>query len=217
MSDPQTVVHLLRHGEVENPTKVLYGRMPGFRLSSLGEQMAKAAAQSLAGRDITHVVASPLERAVQTAEPIAAQFSLEIEVDDRLIESANFFEGKKVSVGDGALRDPRNWWVLRDPFGPSWGESYQLIAQRMLRRRARRPGAGRRARGRLRLPPAADLDAAPLPRAQAALARPAPAPVRPGQPDQLLLRGAGAGRHRLQRAGGAPGGPLSHRPTAKGA
>jgi broad specificity phosphatase PhoE len=128
----ETVVHLLRHGEVENPAKVLYGRMPGFRLSVLGEQMAKAAAQSLAERDITHVVASPLERAVQTAEPIAGQFGLDIGVDDRLIESANFFEGKRVSVGDGALRDPRNWWVLRDPFGPSWGESYQLIAQRML-------------------------------------------------------------------------------------
>ena len=120
----QTVVHLLRHGEVENPTKILYGRLPGFRLSSLGEQMAKAAAQSLAGHDITHVVASPLERALQTAEPIAAQFGLTIGVDERLIESANFFEGKRVSVGDGALRDPRNWWVLRDPFGPSWGESY---------------------------------------------------------------------------------------------
>jgi len=67
----ETVVHLLRHGEVENPTKILYGRLPGFRLSSLGEQMAKAAASALASRDVTHVVASPLERAVQTAEPIA--------------------------------------------------------------------------------------------------------------------------------------------------
>lgn len=127
----QTVVHLLRHGEVENPTKILYGRLPGFRLSSLGEQMAKAAAQSLAPHDITLVVASPLERAHQTAEPIAAQFGLPIRVDERLIESANFFEGRKVSVGDGALRDPRNWWVLRDPFAPSWGESYLAIAQRM--------------------------------------------------------------------------------------
>ena len=126
-----TVVHLLRHGEVENPTKILYGRLPGFRLSSLGEQMAKAAASALASRDITHVVASPLERAVQTAEPIAAQFDLPVAVDERLIESSNFFEGKRVSVGDGALRDPRNWWVLRDPFGPSWGESYTSIAQRM--------------------------------------------------------------------------------------
>jgi len=127
----ETVVHLLRHGEVENPTKILYGRLPGFRLSTLGEQMAKAAASALASRDIIHVVASPLERAVQTAEPIAAQFDLPVAVDERLIESSNFFEGKRVSVGDGALRDPRNWWVLRDPFGPSWGESYTSIAQRM--------------------------------------------------------------------------------------
>jgi len=53
-------------------------------------------------------------------------------VDDRLIESGNAFEGKRVSVGDGALRDPRNWWLLRDPFLPSWGEPYRLIAARML-------------------------------------------------------------------------------------
>src|SRR3712207_3161785 len=93
--------------------------------------MAKADAQALADRDVTYVVASPLERAQQTAEPIAAQFGLPIAVDDRLIESANWFEGKRVSVGDGSLRDPRNWWVMRDPVTPSWGEAYTLIAKRM--------------------------------------------------------------------------------------
>jgi broad specificity phosphatase PhoE len=127
----ETIIHLLRHGEVYNPTKILYGRLPGFRLSPLGEQMALAAAAAVADRDIRLVAASPLERAVQTAEPIAAQFGLPIEIDDRLIESANFFEGKRFGVGDGALRDPRNWWMLRDPFRPSWGESYVDIAHRM--------------------------------------------------------------------------------------
>ena len=126
MSVKKTIVHVLRHGEVHNPEKVLYGRLPGYKLSALGEQMAKAAAQALAERDITYVVASPLERAQQTAEPIAAQFELPIACDDRLIESANFFEGKRVGV-----RDPRYWWVLRDPFTPSWGEAYQTIAERM--------------------------------------------------------------------------------------
>jgi broad specificity phosphatase PhoE len=126
-----TVVHFLRHGEVLNPTKILYGRLTGFRLSPLGEQMAKAAAKALATHDVTVIVSSPLERAVQTAEPFAAQFGLDVSTDDRLIESANFFEGKRVSVGDGALRDPRNWWALRDPFAPSWGESYRAIAERM--------------------------------------------------------------------------------------
>lgn len=128
----RTVVHLLRHGEVFNPTRILYGRLPGFRLSELGVQMAKAAADSVAGHDITWLVSSPLERAQQTAEPFAERFGLPVVVDDRLIESGNAFEGKRVSVGDGALRDPRNWWLLRDPFLPSWGEPYRLIAARML-------------------------------------------------------------------------------------
>jgi broad specificity phosphatase PhoE len=132
MSDQtRTTVHVLRHGEVHNPDKILYGRLPDFHLSELGRQMAKADAQALAERDVTHVVASPLERAQETAEPIAAQFGLEIATDIRLIESANFFEGKKVSPGDGAFSNPRNWWVLRDPITPSWGEAYLVIAQRM--------------------------------------------------------------------------------------
>ncbi|WP_433066102.1 histidine phosphatase family protein [Dactylosporangium sp. CS-033363] len=125
------MVHVLRHGEVYNPDKILYGRLPGYRLSELGVQMAKAAAESLAGRDITHLVASPLERAQQTAEPFAEQLGLPVAVDERLIESANFFEGKRVGVGDGSLKDPRNWWVLRDPVTPSWGEPYNVIAGRM--------------------------------------------------------------------------------------
>jgi broad specificity phosphatase PhoE len=50
-----------------------------------------------------------------------------------------------VSVGDGALRDPRHWWRLRDPFTPSWGEPYREIAERMLAavHRARELGGGR--------------------------------------------------------------------------
>jgi broad specificity phosphatase PhoE len=116
---------------VHNPGRILYGRLPGFHLSELGRQMAKAGAEALAGRDVTHVVASPLERAQETAEPFAAEFKLEVATDTRLIESANYFEGKRVSVGDGALTNPRHWWVLRDPITPSWGEPYLAIARRM--------------------------------------------------------------------------------------
>ena len=126
-----TVVHLLRHGEVDNPTKILYGRLPGYHLSELGVQMAKVAAEWLAGRDVTHLVSSPLERALETAAPLAEAFKLPVHADQRLIESTNAFEGKRVGVGDGALRDPRNWWKLRNPLAPSWGESYQAVAARM--------------------------------------------------------------------------------------
>ena len=124
MSEPvKTTVHVLRHGEVHNPDKILYGRLSDFHLSELGRQMAKVAAEALADRDVTYVVSSPLERAQETAAPIAAEFDLEIATDTRLIESSNYFEGKKVGVGDGALSNPRHWWVLRDPITPSWGEA----------------------------------------------------------------------------------------------
>jgi broad specificity phosphatase PhoE len=119
-----TVVHLMRHGEVDNPSGVLYGRLPGYHLSDLGRKMADRVAEYLAGRDITHVVASPLERAQETAAPVAAVRSLETATDDRLIEAENIFQGKTFGVGDGALKNPRNWKHLVNPFKPSWGEPY---------------------------------------------------------------------------------------------
>ena len=128
----QTVVHLLRHGEVHNPGKVLYGRLPGFRLSTTGEAMASAAAEWFAGKDVTHLVSSPLERAQQTAAPIAEALSLPVAIDERLIEAGNAFEGMVVAGSAGVFRAPRNWWKLRNPFEPSWGEPYVEIAARML-------------------------------------------------------------------------------------
>ncbi|TXG92897.1 histidine phosphatase family protein [Rhodococcus rhodnii] len=122
----------MRHGEVHNPRGILYGRLPGFRLSLHGEAQARKVAQTLAGHDVVHVAASPLQRAQQTATPIAERHGLQIVTDDNLIEAGNEFEGLKVSVGDGALRRPRHWWKLRDPFTPSWGEPYLQIAHRML-------------------------------------------------------------------------------------
>jgi broad specificity phosphatase PhoE len=127
-----TVVHLLRHGEVHNPAKVLYGRLPGYRLSTTGEAMALAAAEWFDDKDVAHLVSSPLERAQQTAAPIAKALSLPMAVDERLIEAGNAFEGLRVGVGDGSLRAPRHWWKLRNPFRPSWGEPYVEIAARML-------------------------------------------------------------------------------------
>ena len=127
-----TVVHLLRHGEVANPRHVLYGRLPGFHLSEEGQLQAKAAARHLAGRDVTALLASPLERAQETAEALSEQFGLPVGVDDRLIEAANKFEGLTFGVGDGSLFRPGHWAKLRNPFQPSWGEPYREIADRML-------------------------------------------------------------------------------------
>ncbi len=127
----RTTVHVMRHGEVFNPEKVLYGRLPGYHLSDRGRAQAQAAADWLASHDVTHIVASPLERAQETAAPIADKHGLVVDTDDDLIESWNQFEGKRVAPGDGALRDPRNWPRLRNPMTPSWGEPYDEVATRM--------------------------------------------------------------------------------------
>ena len=128
----RTVVHLLRHGEVHNPDGVLYGRLPGFTLSTVGVRQVADVADHLAGNDIVHVVTSPLQRARETAAPIAEATGIVPVIDDRLIEAENVFEGKRVAIGDGALRSPRHWPHLRNPFRPSWGEPYLRIAHRML-------------------------------------------------------------------------------------
>lgn len=128
----RTVVHVMRHGEVHNPEGILYGRLPGFRLSDQGAAQAIKVASVLADHDITYAVASPLQRAQETMAPIAKEHGLTVQTDERLIEADNVFEGLKVSIGDGALRKPRHWPKMRDPFTPSWGEPYIQIAHRML-------------------------------------------------------------------------------------
>ena len=118
---PATVVHLVRHGEVSNPAGVLYGRLPGFHLSEEGLLMAKVAAGFLAGRDVAVLVTSPLERAQETAAPLAAQFGLTPRVDDRLVEPWNHFEGTRFGVGDGALQQAGQLVVPAQPVPPVLG------------------------------------------------------------------------------------------------
>ena len=127
-----TTVHLLRHGEVHNPDQVMYGRLPGFNLSPTGRGMAERIAKVISDRDIVHLVSSPLERARQTAAPLAEALGLPVHIDDRLLEAENSFQGKPFGPGDRAWAHPTAWPLLRNPFRPSWGEPYRVIAARML-------------------------------------------------------------------------------------
>lgn len=129
---PATRIHLVRHGEVENPDGVLYGRLPNFPLSDLGHQMAEAAAKELreSGANITRLISSPLERAIQSANPIAKEFNVPIEIEERIIESSNIFEGHAVSFKT-LVRNPRLALALYNPLRPSWGEAFKQIAGRM--------------------------------------------------------------------------------------
>ncbi|MFC4010982.1 histidine phosphatase family protein [Nonomuraea purpurea] len=126
-----TVVHLLRHGEVDNPARVLYGRLPGYHLSETGRLMAETVAKAVGGRDIVALFSSPLERALETSAPLADKLGLDIVQDVRLIEAENLLQGRKVGQGLGVLRDPRNYRYFYNPLRPSWGEAYPVIVQRM--------------------------------------------------------------------------------------
>lgn len=152
---PATRVHLVRHGEVDNPEGVLYGRIPGFRLADRGEAMARRVADYFTGTfppdggsrpfDVAVVMASPLERAQQTATPVAGAFDLPLVTDADLVEAENHFEGLTVGRGEGSLLRPRHWPYLLNPWRPSWGEPYTVQVARMTRavRSARAAAEGR--------------------------------------------------------------------------
>lgn len=130
---PADRIHLIRHGEVHNPGQVLYGRLPHFRLSERGHEMAQLAAAELRAqkRPISKLVASPLLRTRESAEHVQELLGLELVTDQRLIEPYNIFEGKKLSAKHIALR-PHLVYHLRNPYQPSWGEPYEQVLERML-------------------------------------------------------------------------------------
>ena len=140
-----TTIHFVRHGEVHNPEHVLYERLPGFHLSERGRRMADATGRYLAASPQTNtavaVWSSPLDRTRETADIILSHLNdarigrgedtLELSVDERLIEAGNEFRGRRIGHGDGALWRPENLRLVRNLYKPSWGESYRHIADRM--------------------------------------------------------------------------------------
>jgi broad specificity phosphatase PhoE len=124
------LVRLVRHGEVHNPAGVLYGRLPEFHLSERGREMAKLAAESLAGHDVRRVIASPLTRTRESAQPWLDLFHRELEIDERLIEPTNVFEG--VNIRRAVRSNPLLARHFRNPWKPSWGEAFATIAARMM-------------------------------------------------------------------------------------
>ena len=82
-----TLVHLVRHGLVENPRRLVYGRLPGWHLSAEGRAQAEAAARRLRGREVAALYSSPLERARETADVLAAALGAALTVRDDLTEA----------------------------------------------------------------------------------------------------------------------------------
>ncbi|TRW44444.1 histidine phosphatase family protein [Georgenia yuyongxinii] len=129
----RTTVHLMRHGEVHNPDGILYGRAPGYRLSDRGQEMVGRVAEVLhsGGHDVRAVIASPLQRAQESAMPAARAYGLAVATDRRLIEATNHFEGIAVNRNRAVLAHPRHWHAYVNPFRPSWGEPYRAQVARM--------------------------------------------------------------------------------------
>ena len=120
----------MRHGLVENPTRIRYGLIPGYRLSARGRRQARHAADYLRSlaRPIAKIVASPLERTVETATIVQEALGLPaISTDERLIEPANLFDGLPML----AFLAPWHWPKLWNPFRPSWSEPFRSVAERM--------------------------------------------------------------------------------------
>lgn len=93
--------------------------------------MATRTASALATRPIARIVSSPLQRAQESAAPLSRQLGLSVEIDERLNEGLNHFQGTRLTAAR-LLRDPSAWAALHNPFKPSWGEPYKDIAERML-------------------------------------------------------------------------------------
>ena len=130
-SVPADRIHLVRHGEVNNPERILYGTLDGYGLTARGHEMATAVAQYLAPFPVSRIVSSPLQRTRETAGPLVEKTGLPPDIDERVIEGDNAFQGTRVTA-KGLVSNPRLWPLLRNPLRPSWGEPYMHIVARMM-------------------------------------------------------------------------------------
>ncbi len=106
MSDnQQTTISLIRHGQVYNPGRVIYGRLPGFGLSNVGKRQVESTAEYLRLTNLAVIYSSPLLRARETAD-IIQQFHKDqsVMIADPINEVRFQFEGQPMdNMAD------RNW------------------------------------------------------------------------------------------------------------
>lgn len=126
-------IHLVRHGEVHNPEHVVYADLPGFGLSDLGLAQARETARYLGSAPVVAVWSSPLQRALETAAPIAARAGVSVSVDDRLTEWALLREWAGIRWDDLAeVRPGQLEAYLADPSESKIGsETLNALARRI--------------------------------------------------------------------------------------
>lgn len=119
-----TTIALIRHGDVENPDNLYYGRLPGFGLSRLGQRQAAAARDDLQHRSPAAIFSSPLIRAQQTAAIIGqAHPGLAIQISELLNEVYSPFDGSSHAVM--AARK----WDLHTGVAPEYEQPFHILAR----------------------------------------------------------------------------------------
>jgi broad specificity phosphatase PhoE len=119
-----TTVYLVRHGNVHNPNRILYGRLPRFRLSQRGMEEARAAGRFLNGAPIAALYCSPLLRARQTAQEIRALLpDLTLRQSPHLLEVLNPFEGRPSAEVDARHGD------VYTGVGPPYEQPSDIVAR----------------------------------------------------------------------------------------
>ncbi len=129
-----TRVYLIRHADVENPRRLLYGHLDGFQLSALGRAQAAAVGDSLRDKNVSRIVHSPLARAVETAGIINSRLDppaiLEADPELREAEFSRYLQG--LPYWQIPVRRPL-WFVHKTKRGLVPGdESVEQMGERVL-------------------------------------------------------------------------------------
>ena len=126
----QTIIHLVRHGQAENPQKIVYGRMPGFHLSVFGKKQARKVGKHFSMTKIGTIYTSPLERAFETANIISEyQKGVKIKHVYDLIE-ADYSKWQTWKMED-LFKADSYMAFLNDPKTNQTPENLNTIANRM--------------------------------------------------------------------------------------
>lgn len=122
-----TTIYLVRHGDVHNPTQIMYERLPGFQLSELGRKQAHNLGKFLSNKKVSALYASPLERTIETATIVSSYHnSLSIERDERIIEVATTARGMSVKI-----LEAMQWNFYTPEFTKNGGETLEDVWKRM--------------------------------------------------------------------------------------
>jgi broad specificity phosphatase PhoE len=123
----KTIIYLVRHGEVHNPQKIMYERLPGYHLSEVGKQQAHELGKYLSDKAISAIYASPLERTRQTAYIIASYHKgISIVHDERLLEVSTTARGMSI-----VHLEEERWNFYKPKYTKLGGEKLSDIWKRM--------------------------------------------------------------------------------------